>query len=50
MVDVGTDNMQLRADKVYMGLDQPRLKGDEYVEVCAYRHALVFVVGGCSFT
>ena len=33
VIDVGTDNQALRADKVYMGLDQPRLQGPEYVEV-----------------
>ena len=32
-MDVGTDNERLRADKVYMGLNQPRLKGDAYVAV-----------------
>ena len=33
VIDVGTDNQALRADKVYMGLDQPRLQGPEYLEV-----------------
>ena len=35
VVDVGTDNKQLRADAVYMGLDQPRLQGQEYLKVHA---------------
>lgn len=35
VVDVGTDNVALRSDPLYMGIDSPRLKGDEYFEVRA---------------
>jgi len=30
MLDAGTDNAALRADPWYLGLSQPRLRGDEY--------------------
>ncbi|KAK9828988.1 hypothetical protein WJX72_003247 [[Myrmecia] bisecta] len=33
VIDVGTDNEQLRNDPLYMGLAQPRLKGPEYFEI-----------------
>ncbi|KAK9792672.1 hypothetical protein WJX73_006593 [Symbiochloris irregularis] len=33
VVDVGTDNVPLRADPLYMGIDSPRLKGDEYYDI-----------------
>jgi malate dehydrogenase (oxaloacetate-decarboxylating)(NADP+) len=32
LLDVGTNNETLRADPMYLGLSQPRLVGDEYVE------------------
>lgn len=33
MVDVGTDNLALRRDPLYCGLDQPRLTGKAYYDV-----------------
>jgi malate dehydrogenase (oxaloacetate-decarboxylating)(NADP+) len=30
VIDVGTDNEELRNDKFYLGVSQPRLKGDAY--------------------
>ena len=29
-LDIGTDNESLRADPLYLGVNQPRLRGDEY--------------------
>ncbi len=29
-LDIGTDNEMLRADPLYLGVNQPRLRGDEY--------------------
>ncbi|MGE3618143.1 MAG: NAD-dependent malic enzyme, partial [Gemmatimonadales bacterium] len=29
-IDVGTENAELRADPMYLGLDQPRVRGAEY--------------------
>ena len=34
VVDVGTDNVALRSDPLYMGLDCPRVKGEAFFEVC----------------
>jgi hypothetical protein len=33
VLDVGTDNMELQNDPNYLGLQTPRLKGDELYEV-----------------
>eukprot|EP00891_Asterochloris_glomerata_P006016 jgi/Astpho2/6016/Aster-03973 len=33
VLDVGTNNEQLRKDPMYMGLDQARLEGDEYYQI-----------------
>jgi len=34
MLDMGTDNAALRSDPLYLGLQQPRLKGYVRVTVC----------------
>lgn len=50
MLDVGTDNMTLRQDPLYLGIDRPRLRGapylalvDEFVAAVqdAFPHALI---------
>lgn len=33
MIDVGTDNEELRNSKVYYGIRQPRLKGQAYYDL-----------------
>nr|AIT70139.1 malic enzyme [Scytosiphon dotyi] len=33
VIDVGTNNKELREDKSYLGLNQERLEGDEYLQV-----------------
>ena len=39
-LDVGTDNQELRADPAYLGLDQPRVDGEEYYAIVRCIHAL----------
>ena len=34
VLDVGTSNRVLKDDPLYLGLDQERLSGPEYYEVC----------------
>ena len=38
-LDVGTDNMELRNDPAYLGLDQPRVDGDEYYAIVRRTHS-----------
>ena len=33
VLDVGTDNEGLRADELYMGINEPRMCNNEYYEV-----------------
>lgn len=42
VIDVGTDNAQLRADPNYVGLRQPRVDEQEYYEVCCLLLCLLF--------
>ena len=38
VLDMGTNNMDLRKDPTYMGLDQDRLDGDKFYEVQPSTH------------
>ena len=38
-LDVGTDNQELRADPAYLGLDQPRVDGEEYYAIVRRMHS-----------
>ncbi len=40
VLDMGTNNMDLRKDPTYMGLDQDRLDGDKFYEVQPSTHTL----------
>ena len=40
VLDMGTNNMDLRTDPTYMGLDQDRLDGDKFYEVQPSTHSL----------
>jgi malate dehydrogenase (decarboxylating) len=44
VIDVGTNNEALRKDRTYLGLDQPRLEGDEYLR-CVYTPMTFISVG-----
>lgn len=38
-LDVGTNNMELRNDPAYLGLNQPRVDGDEYYAIVRRMHS-----------
>ncbi len=40
VLDMGTNNMHLRKDPTYMGLDQDRIDGDKFYEVQPSAHSL----------
>ena len=44
MFDMGTDNQELWADKLYLGLKHKRLDGDEYVALTTLLLRFVFVL------
>lgn len=47
VLDVGTNNMDLRKDPYYMGLDQDRLDGVKFYEV-TQTHCIVQVAASCK--
>jgi Malic enzyme, N-terminal domain len=47
VIDVGTNNEALRKDRTYLGLDQPRLEGDEYLR---YVYTLLTLINGSAYT
>ena len=40
VLDMGTNNMDLRKDPTYMGLNQDRINGDKFYEVQSLTHSL----------